>query len=412
MRLNKNTTDEEWLSNGSKKPFRLFFAVATASFVLFAPPEGLAYTSLSIIRNVWWAMLFANCAVLLIAFAARSLRGEGKRLDSVILFAILAFVPIAVFTMENGGSYIQLLKRAVFIIGPWLYLAVFGEYGFKALLKAMLAGSIIIVVANTASIAIMYSHGSFRPEYADTWLFGQRTYMRNFILPCLFFCLLRDRLKGKKVTVSTIVLFVLSFFSFIVGDAMTSLVVLVVIVACLLVAFRKIKTIPVFRFFIAGAAIVDVLLVHVRALEMFRGIIEGVLNRNMTLSYRTQVWDIVLESIKNNPLSGTGINDLEESGLVVGFGKQLSNAHNQILDVWFKGGVVSVLFFVALIVRCVMPLLKTTHFWAAFVLGVFLGGFCIEAIVSEVWYPQFFLLLYLSAYLYKWAPLFEKDTAS
>ena len=41
-------------------------------------------------------------------------------------------------------------------------------------------------------------------------------------------------------------------------------------------------------------------------------------------------------------------------------------------------------------------------------MGIFLGAFIIEAIVSEVWYPQFFLLLYISAYISNWAGLFEQ----
>lgn len=407
-RMSNIETDAAWLAEGSKAPFRMFYILATTSFVLFTPPEGLAYTSLSYVRNAWWAALFLNCGILLLTLLTRSCQGKGKRLDTVLLLAVLTFLPIAVFTFANNGSTLLLLKKAAFILGPWLFLSVFGDYGFKPLLKAMLIGSIIIVVANAVSIFVMYSHGSFRPQYGDTWLFGQRTYMRNFLLPCLLFCALNDRSSNKRFSVLTLAVLGLAGYSVVVGDAMTSLVVLLLIVASIVLSWRGLKKTPIFRLYLAGAVVLDILLVHVRKLELFRTLIEGYLNRNMTLSYRTQVWDIALERIGEDPLSGSGINDLESSGLVVGFGKQLSNAHNQFLDVWFKGGAIAFAFFVALIVRCVAPLLKRSHLWAAFIMGVFVGGFFIEAVVGEVWYPQFFLLLFLSAYIYRWGPLFEK----
>lgn len=402
-------TDREWLGSGSKKPFRCFYLTTVTSFILFSPPEGLAYTSFSTLRSVWWALLFFNFALLFLLYVARSLRGEGKRLDSVILLAVLSFFPIFCFTAMESGSAIQLARKGIFILGPWLYLAVFGDYGFKNLLKAMLIGSILIVVANSISIVLMLPHGSFRPEYGDTWLFGQRTYMRNFIFPCLLFCVLFDRLNRKKISVLTVCAFALAVFSFVAGDSMTSLVVLFLISACLLLSWERLKRIPVFRVFLVASVVVDVLLVHIRAFDLFKNIIENVLHRNMTLSYRTQVWDTVLKRIGENPFTGTGINDLENSGLVVGYGKQLSNAHNQVLDTWYKGGIASLIFFVALVLRCVYPLLKNTHYWGSFVLGVFVGGFFVEAIVSEVWYPQFFLLLYLSAYSRYWVSMFEKN---
>lgn len=407
----QNSVDEyqkKWLGEGNKTLFKSFYPIAVISFLLFAPPDGLAYTSLYPLRYLWWLLLFLNCGILLVVFLVSSLRGRGKKLDTVILLAVLTFVPIVLFTFSNDGSKYELLKRAVYIFGPWLYLAVFGEYGFKSVLKAMLIASILLIVSNFASMIVMYSHGSFRPQYGDTWLFGQRTYMRNFLFPCLLFSILNDRLKNKRISVITFSIAGLTICSVIIGDAMTSLVVFVLMILTLLFFSNRMKRIPIFRLYFIGSIALDILLVHIRNIEMFRGLIEDILGRNMTLSYRTQAWDIALEETAKHPFAGTGINDPDESGIVVGYGKELSNTHNQFLDTWFKGGIISALFFLALVVRCVFPLLKNQHYWAVFIMGVFLGGFCIEAIVGEVWYPQFFLLLYLSAYINNWAPLFEK----
>lgn len=403
--------NDGWLGAEVKKPFRLYYLASTLSFVLFVPPEGLAYTSLSSVRNAWWALLFLNCGVLLLVYVAQSCLGKGKRLDSVFIFALLTCMPLCFFTFANDGSWLQLLKKITFFMGPWLYLAVFGEYGFKPLLKSMLLGSLFIVSVNALSIALMYSHGSFRPQYGDTWLFGQRTFMRNFLYPTLLFCMLEDRLRGKRFSLLTLAVVAVSLYSVIVGDAMTTLVVLIVMLLCVVLSWQGLRETPIFRVFLYAAVILDAILVHLRKIEIFQSFIEDVLNRNMTLSYRTQAWDIAIDWISEMPLEGTGFNNLDESGIVVGFGKALSNVHNQILDVWFKGGVLALAFFGALVARCVSPIFKRSHLWAAFAIGIVLGGFFIEAVVSEVWYPQFYLLLYLSAYLKQWAYLFEKEGA-
>lgn len=398
-----------WMAEGDLQAARpsVFYLLAVFSFLFFAPLEGL-YAQYSVLRALSWLCLFASVFLLLCFYIVHSARGEGKRLDVVFFLVALICLIFGSFTLVNEGSLFQYMKKVAFILGPWLYLTVFGRYGFKPVLKAMLIGSLIIIGANFITMLIMYPHGGFRPEYGDTWLFGQRTYMRNFIFLALCLCLFYDRVRHRRFSVLTLAVVVASLATLILGDAMTSLVVMVFLLAVLVLSGCGLKCSIILRPIVVVSVALDVLLVHLRQIALFGDFIVGVLDRNLTLSYRTQAWDVAMEEIGTNPLVGTGFRDLEESGITVGFGRQLSNAHNEVLDVCYKGGLLGALSFFALVAVCCLPLLRKSGYWAAFILGAFLGGFFIEALVSDIWYPQFFFLLYFAAYLKHWAPLLEE----
>ena len=398
-----------WIKDGNLPLPKYYYPLAIVGFILFVPWEGFAYTSLPFLRLLSWLALFLEFALLAGVFIVQSVHRRAKKLDLIFYLIILTCTIYCAFTLLNSGSIFQLAKKVVFILGPWLYLAVFSRYGFKPLFRAMFLGSLIVLFANFISMLVMYPFGSFRSDYGDTWLFGQRTFMRNFIFLSVFFCLLNDRFYNKKCSVTTAIVIIVSLITFILGDSMTSLAVYCLLLMVVFFVIMGLKFPNIFRLALVGSAVLDILLVHARQIALFSFVIVDIFKRNLTLSYRTQAWDIVIDKIAANPFFGTGFTNLEDSGIVVGYGRYLSNAHNEVLDLWYKGGLFGLLSFAALVLACCLPLLKKTTYWAAFVLGAFLGAFFIEGVVSEIWYPQFFFLLFFAAYLDKWAFQFEQN---
>ena len=83
---------------------------------------------------------------------------------------------------------------------------------------------------------------------------------------------------------------------------MTSLVVMVFLLAVLVLSGCGLKCSIILRPIVVVSVALDVLLVHLRQIALFGDFIVGVLDRNLTLSYRTQAWDVAMEEIGTNLL--------------------------------------------------------------------------------------------------------------
>lgn len=382
----------------------LFYAVSVSSMLLFIPPDGLTFSGPSIIEVLVKALLVVSFFVMLTLYLAGLRQRRVQAIDAIAILIAVLVALLTLCTLLNQGDVLILGQKIIYIAGPWLYFVLFGRFGGKKLIKALFIAFAIVAVLNFVSFCIFYPLNSFRAEEGDYWLFGQRTYMRNLLLPALLFSALNDQIRGRRISLATIALMVTSPIVLGLARAATSLVTCLVLDVCIVLgALLKVKAASILRYFTIGSILADIAIVHARIINLFSFFIVGVLHKDLTLSKRTEVWDIVTKKISDSPLIGTGIQNLENSGITLNSSKQLSNAHNGLMDVCYKGGLPSLFALVALIALSIKPLFENKGNAAVrFLLGATIGCFFIEAIVSDVWYPQFFLLLYLSAYISRW----------
>lgn len=213
-------------------------------------------------------------------------------------------------------------------------------------------GMILLVfsVINLATIILfpngMYTIGS----YTHCYFLGYDNTHINYQLPLLCaFAILRKRSKRHAR------LFDLSVLVVVVSLALTLSITSIIGVLVFLIGMfvidsgkktGKLKSIlivrPIISFAVFGAVTVG--LVSGSLLIRFKGIIQNVFNKEMTLNARTLIWTNALLGIRNKPILGYGYETTE----VVN--KQLVNiegqtgwggsAHNTYLSVLFTGGIV------------------------------------------------------------------------
>ena len=375
--------------------------IPTACILLFVPPDGLSFIGLSDVELAIKFALVAAFGCMLIAYFSQSLHGKGSKLDLIFVLILIIVSLLGFFTFANHGNTFLYGQKVIYIAGPWLYVALFSRHP-KKMLKALYIAFLLICILNLVSFLYMYPH-SFRASEGDFWLFGQRTYMRNILFPAILFSVLNDNIEERRLSPATIFLMISSPLILIAAHAATSAVVCLIL-DLFFVAFSlfRFKKPTILRQFAIGAVALDIILVHVRKISLFSTFIVEVLHKDITLSKRTEVWDMTIDAISQAPFSGSGIQSLENSGFVLLSSKNLSNAHNIVLDTIFKGGVLTFLAFAALIVKCCIPLFRCNNAWICYLLGVVVGCYLIEGVVGDIWYPQFFLILYLSAYVEQW----------
>lgn len=369
---------------------------------LFFPLTGLQFTKLGVILSLQRVLLVVAIGMLLISQLYLSSRGRSIKYDLVFVLIISLCMLFAVLTLSNKGSLSEYTQKVSYLLGPWLYIAVFGATDQRKMLKCCYLSFFIMALANGAAVLLTYEKGGFAPDLGTYWLFGQRTYMRNILFPALFFSLINDRMNGRHLSAVSVFLMIQNPVVLYLVDSMTSCMLSVLIDAAIIALQfgRRIKSLII----VSGIAnlFLSIAIIILRKVEFIADFIINVLHRDLTFSGRVVIWDLALEEVSKSPLLGTGFHSIDDNGLVLSATKNVSNAHNELLDVAYKGGLLALAVFVALIGRCCIPLVKNGESWFATLLSIFLGSFFIEAVVADIWYPQFFLLLFMSAYFSLW----------
>lgn len=411
MRAKKIATDKRIFRKASKLggiKINSNFLMPVMCILIFTQFTGLQFTQLSGLLIFQRTLLILMVAGLFLFHLFQSSRGVGLNYDSVAVCILLLSIWYILLTVFNHGSLNELLQKISYLVGPWLFFAIYGLSNPKLMFRACYVAFLAMVFMNLIGVIVTYKYGGFAPELGTYWLFGQRTYMRNILFPALFFSVINDRIRNTKCSFSTLFLMVQNPIILFLVDSMTSLMLSLLIdfVLILMLSGMKFKKI-VIPFAILNL-VLDFAIVIVRKVEWISSFIINVLHRDLTFSGRAEIWDLVQEEISKSPLFGTGFHNIEDNGLVLSPTKNVSNAHNELLDVTYKGGFIALILFLFLVIKCIISLLKSTKPSVAGILGLFLGAFFIEAVVSDIWYPQFFLLLYLAAYISIWETVFDE----
>lgn len=103
------------------------------------------------------------------------------------------------------------------------------------------------------------------------------------------------------------------------------------------------------------------LFVVIRIQSLFSSIIEDILQKDLTLTNRTDIWDVALENIKYNFILGHGISESGNHFSIIYFqnGYELSSvlsAHNFGLQMLYEGGFLAIIIlllfmFISIIVK-------------------------------------------------------------
>ena len=300
------------------------------------------------------------------------------RLDKVILLFIGFFLLFICITIVNAGSIIDAIKvsyRAIAIVFLWACCRQQPGVLFNSLwiyLNALLVINFFCVIAFPSG---MYSvaGGSFS---TNNWFLGYKSSLSYYVLPALALAALLYVGIGRKGSKKAIPLFILFYIAeTLISGAVTLSAVLIVSLALLLLS-NKPSAKKIFQpwIFLAVLVVVNCLLLFnfITHVPLITDFIQNVLHKTITLSGRTQIWDIGWEQVSQSPILGHG-KQSEEVMHVLLNSDILTHFHNQVLDVFFMGGFVLAAFFFLLVGHVFLSLKKEERYGikVALLIGVF-----------------------------------------
>lgn len=300
---------------------------------------------------------YGRCVVLLYMLldCVRYRRHLSKILKCIFVFVLW----VLGITYIRGGELIEALK----VFSSPLLLCVYIEkkrnstqlYGYLDTWKSVL----LVFVCIDFFTQILFPHGMYRDTmYSLNWFLGYKTARLAFSLPLCVLSSIVDMHNRKRLTWRTWICYALSvetlFYSQATAASITILIV-EILIALICINRRGKFTERVWekllnlKFVLAIYAVISVLVVYVQNSPQIQYILVNIMHKDPTLTTRTYIWNLCIESLAKQPLTGLGyLNSLSYQNLTNNM--YATSAHNMSLSILISGGFIGLAIYVIIII--------------------------------------------------------------
>lgn len=278
------------------------------------------------------------------AMLKRNSIGTGKR--NLIMLVVIYSMSILFSGIYNDALSIGVIYMYTIYLGVFLYIDYWMD-DFDEFIKminwmfiAVIIASFVLIVIYPAK-AVIY----LGAEKCYVGILGSKNAVQMTILPAIATLLVQYYYEEKNRQYKNFLLacVVLGIILLFLSKSGTAAIAASVLVIYLLVG-RNLRFSSIGLF--CSYLIIYFAIVIFRIQEkLFYDLIVNVLEKDITLSDRTIIWDGVLESMKYSPLIGYG----PKNTVVLDFYLFANESHNGFLEIFVAGGMISLTLFIAIL---------------------------------------------------------------
>lgn len=320
---------------------------------------------------------------------------------SIITFEVILLL---ITFFKVGFNYIPIIK-AVSIVLLCGYIETILKRDKNECLNVLNFGFGVLVFANLITM-LLYKNGMYlkvNPDgiwsTADNWLLGFKNNLAMVLLPSLLISGIYSYWKYNKLSISfSVTAFAICLSLFLSRSSTMIIIGFLIIMYILFEKFILKYSKKIFN--IKNYLILNITffigIVILRMQNIFSFFITNILNESITFNNRVYVWDNALKWIFKSPIFGYGF----ENSLVKiqKFGAStFINAHNQILEIMYQGGIIlfiSFLYFVYLVISKLLQFNSKISIWISFIMFLLFIIFQFEVYFTS----PFVFLIFLFGY--------------
>lgn len=283
--------------------------------------------------------------VVLICYILRWVLKDIKRVNKTLLCILGMFLYLAGITFVfNGASGYHIDWHAGFALMMMIDMGLQRER--KSLIRGMTGAFEFWVYLNVISF-IIFPQSLNPADITPGWILDNRVFYYRMVFPALGLALMRYYVLGKEWGWRTAVLIATCAITVAVQRGGTALIGVGLLLLLLLWCNRRAlpRYITPFLFTLLAAAMF-IGIQFFDLLRLFGTLITEALEKSMTLSSRTVIWNKTLEVVFNNPLTGVGYLPVLYMRELLG-GPSFSHTHNQLLELMLHGGAIAVALYLA-----------------------------------------------------------------
>ena len=339
-------------------------------FIMFSIMLSFCYHGLSIFKYIN-IFLF-----IIIIFKYIITRNKSKFSIALLIYIIMLFISTKLSQYPNVLGTFNVYCS---IITLSLYVDMGLKFYGREITKVLYRTLYVLIFINFLTI-LLYPNGMYATIYYSTnWFLGYDNTHICIFLPALMLMLINQNITKKKSFMDILLICFITYSVFYCFSA-NSVVVYTIILIYIIFhnKLNKINALNVKNYIILYLAMFFGLVIF-RIQEIFSWFIVNVLNKTITFTGRTSIWDRVILLIKKKPILGYGKEKIEVVISKLGH-KSYSHAHNTILDILYKGGFISLLIMSYIIYICAKELKKYQHNKISKIVGITLFCFFIMSL--------------------------------
>lgn len=316
----------------------------------------------------------------------------------VILFRVVSIMP----TISNPyGDIVKYLGVSVFDIAFVMIM----QWCCSVDKKLFLLTAIRILEFWVLINAIMLFASGLHVEHTDingtasyTTILGLDNRYIYYYLPLLFLKIVYVNEYKKNLSFSDYFWYFICLSTLAYTKSMAALLGILLFIP-FIIYMRSEKKFRVLNYnlMLIGILVLNILFVIFRIQENFSNFIENTLSKDVTLSFRTLIWDQVLTAIEKKPWWGYGYETAKGVALHCHGG---NHAHNYMLMLLLRGGFVGLIIYCCFLLYANVDLRKHRHDrnykTFLFVMGVSL----VLCILDSFDYVSFYLILFAPALIF------------
>lgn len=288
------------------------------------------------------------------------------QINKYTILIMLFFGVIIASSIINGSLSLGFLFNLGTLFSLIIYISYCLEkpkeitYGLFYLLSTLIFLNFIIVL-------IMNLNGNLETQ---EFLLGRRNHIAFTVILYFIISYQYNLLSQNKYKLLVKVLNIFAIINLIIAGSSTGLVISALLIIFYLVPFRKPKLGLYFIIFLISFYSIVILRIQESKLAFF---IQEYLNRGVTFTGRTYVWDFVLKELKNSLFLGVG----RGSNIIGNYFHTISEAHNGLLAIALDSGIVGLSIFFIIILYLSIKLNKCKHDYSRIIsFAIFLFFVC------------------------------------
>lgn len=308
----------------------LFCAIIFIPFV-----EPLYFTQIVLVDTLF--LYWKLAAIALIAGVWTLHFRGGKVLLGLAIFLILD----CIVTTVNAGNILQMYINAITLFAMAIMFMTAAEKGSYKFIKVASSVLEILIIINLLTI-ILFPEGLYNFTAVNHHYFlGSRNVMMRTIFPGVCFSILRSKIERGKMSFRTIIVMIAAGASLVLVWSATALFSYALF--CALMFIFQFKGAPKWFtvktcYIISIVIFLFIVVLHLQ--DMFSFIIVGVLQKDVTFTGRTILWDAAMLNIAKSPLWGYGLENLQTIAAKLYSYTEYDSCHNLYLDVLYQNGII------------------------------------------------------------------------
>ena len=364
--------------NYKETAFLLFFAG-------FFEPE--YFTRLSMVNYLFRGMYYAGILGMLYDLWRSGLRSSRTIL---ILFGAY-YVTLLISTINYSGPDAMLLrsfiKTAAISMVSLNFIAVNLKEYHRFFFKSLAAVGEILLILNLA-VVILVPEGLYRTGSTDIacYLLGHKNQAFGILfVPMFAHAVYYGDSEKKQCSLRTFFcIFLMIIMSYLSKASMAMVCSMVMAVLLWCVRYRGFRKLINIKTVTAGTLAVNCLICFFRIQNLLSFLIVDVLNKDITLTSRTDIWDRAFTHFSDNMIWGVGY----EAPYTITLQLGLSGTHNMIVGILFHGALIGMLVWGSIFVVLVCRVYKYRMTLAGSIASIFMLTYLIQGISENILQPM------------------------